>query len=912
MFRRLICCLVFLAAASPSAAEHSPCLDRLSTGGPFAALAGELAAQIAEGHFSAEGGRQLLVQARQQGDVGAEACAYEQLGNAAFYRGDLEGAVRAFEAALNRLVEIGDLEGQAYRLKDIGICLRSQGRFAESLQAFEQARKTYPAALEGPFAVSFLGNLGSLYARLGAVRLAADAFEEALEHVHPDDSVQGGAWDLRMRLAQLVLESGARHRAVELLEDAAVDVRKHGADRDISWVLGELSWTYERVGRTADARRVLEESLAAAKRSDDPLHIVGAWTDLGDLLLRSSIYTDSENKDVHSRGGARFAQLPPGSGGGTPSGFGPAHPNRADLQAAENAYRSAVDSDATQPLVWRAYAGLAKIRRQQGRLEEALSLFETSLELSERRRQVLTSWQDRNRLARWTRPVYGALAALYIESADPERAFDVAQLGKARDLAAELAATGVAEPDPRRLALEARAAALVAEIQDESDGSKDEAGNLRELEAIQAELDEILGASRSAGSDAPASLKEVRALLPHDAALVSYLSSKDDVTVFVVRRDALVARRLSLGESELRLAVEMYLEQLVGSRHWTAASRRLYRELIHPVADALEGVERLVVASDGPLRSLPFSTLVVSGDGSKLEDFALSRWTLSLVPSARVLADLSARRSTEGADLLAVADPQVDHGFPLHRRQAELYGFEGMDLLPASREEAELAASFAHSATVLVGDQATEARLRSENLDSFRVLHVAVHALVDSKMPRRSALALTPTLEDDGFFQAREIARLTSCPELVVLAACRSGREGNLPARGSGVQGLALSFFHAGARSVLATLWSVDDAVSPAVTASFYRHLASGHDKAEALRQAQIEAFDRYGPASPRHWAPWVLIGEPFDPVPLPGRSKDRFWAWIFLMSGIVCLVLWVWQGRLQRQKPKTQGDALG
>ena len=845
--------LLLILVALPTGADESLCLERLAKGGPFASLAGELAAGVAEGEFSESGGRRLLALARDHGDLAAEACAYEQLGNAAFYRDDAEGAERAFVAALERLVILGDVAGQAYRLKDIGICQRTQGRFAEALQTFEQARERYPAVIQGPFAVSFLGNLGSLYARLGSPRLAADAFREALGHTEADPTQATAAWDLRMRLALLLLEAGAAHHAVDHLEKAAEHVEEYGTDRDISWVLGELSWAYEQVRRPADARRVLERSLAAARRSGDDLHVVGALIDFGDLLLRI---------------------------GKTPDEF---------LEIAEQSYREAIGTDPSQPLAWRAYAGLGKVRRRQGELRQAMTFLETSLELSEHRRRALSSWQDRSRLAAWNRPVYGALAALLIETGENERAFEVAELGKARDLAAFFDATDVTGASPRQEAIEARLAALVAEIQEDSAKAGDRL--LWDLEAAEAELDEILDASRSSGNDAPLPLSEVQRLLPQKTALLSYLSSEDDVTVFVVRRDALVARRLEIGGDALELVVDVYLEQLIASRHWVPASRRLYRELVEPVIGALDGIEDVVIAADGPLRSLPFSTLVTAGDGTNVEDFLLSRMTLSMVPSARVLGDLRSRQPTAGADLLAIADPVVDKGFALHRRQADLYGLESLVALPASQQEAETAGSFAESAVILLGEDATEARLGLKDLQRFRVLHVASHALVDAKMPRRSALALTPTMEDDGFLQAREIARLEACPELVVLAACHSGREQAPPSRGPGVHGLALSFFHAGARSVVATLWGVDDAVSQTLTASFYEELASGKSKAGALRAAKLQAFERYGAEAPRHWAPWILLGEPFGEIPLRGPA-DRKLALFLFIPGLLCAAL--------------------
>src|SRR5262249_9094826 len=91
---------------------------------------------------------------------------------------------------------------------------------------------------------------------------------------------------------------------------------------------------------------------------------------------------------------------------------------------------------------------------------------------------------------------------------------------------------------------------------------------------------------------------------------------------------------------------------------------------------------------------------------------------------------------------------------------------------------------------------------------------------------------------------------------------------------GEGVQSLARAFFYAGARSVVASLWSVNDRKTADLMAAFYRHLGSGQGKAQALRSAKLEFLPHRESSSPPSWAPFALIGEPSEPIPL---SADRF-----------------------------------
>ncbi|MBI4788847.1 MAG: CHAT domain-containing protein, partial [Chloroflexi bacterium] len=104
-----------------------------------------------------------------------------------------------------------------------------------------------------------------------------------------------------------------------------------------------------------------------------------------------------------------------------------------------------------------------------------------------------------------------------------------------------------------------------------------------------------------------------------------------------------------------------------------------------------------------------------------------------------------------------------------------------------------------------------------------------------------------------------DILDLTLNARVVTLSACQTalGQGG----RGDELVGLARAFFYAGARALLATLWSVEDQSMVELTGRFYRHLAGGENIAAALQQAQIEMI-REG-RTPYQWAPLALMGRP-------------------------------------------------
>jgi CHAT domain-containing protein len=109
--------------------------------------------------------------------------------------------------------------------------------------------------------------------------------------------------------------------------------------------------------------------------------------------------------------------------------------------------------------------------------------------------------------------------------------------------------------------------------------------------------------------------------------------------------------------------------------------------------------------------------------------------------------------------------------------------------------------------------------------------------------------------------QVYEIFNLELAADLVVLSACDTGLGAMVS--GEGLVGVTRAFLYAGARSVVVSLWQVDDESTPGLMVSFYRHLDQDRDKAESLRLAKLEMIRQGRFSHPFYWAPFILIGEP-------------------------------------------------
>lgn len=319
------------------------------------------------------------------------------------------------------------------------------------------------------------------------------------------------------------------------------------------------------------------------------------------------------------------------------------------------------------------------------------------------------------------------------------------------------------------------------------------------------------------------------------------------------------ARLRDLYWTELRSAAAWPV-RLSGGEREAALARAMGAAWFEPLEPALTGVRRLVVFSPelcagGPLEAL----------GDRTGAWLADRFDVTYAPSATLYARARehARRWRRSSPALVVGDPDYANG-----AWARLAG--------SGEEIAAVTATFP-ATRVLVRAGATAPALRAQVAHDaggrFRLLHLATHATVDASHLLESQLVLAPDRSDetDSRLSAREIAtdwRLDA--DLVFLTGCRSAS--GVSAAAEGWLGFQYAFLRAGARSVLVSLWPVDDAAAALLVREFYARLRTSDplgSRAAALegaRRAVREWRNAAGErpfAHPAYWAGFALIGDP-------------------------------------------------
>lgn len=356
-------------------------------------------------------------------------------------------------------------------------------------------------------------------------------------------------------------------------------------------------------------------------------------------------------------------------------------------------------------------------------------------------------------------------------------------------------------------------------------------------------LREAPAAGNLAATTRQRSFTELRTALQPAELYVAYLTRRDSVVVFLVNHDGI--RVVRSATPDLSTRIESFNRGLSrsDSRQTLLAGRMLSEALIAPLA--LDSPTRLIISANGELAALAFAALPQKGDRPLIE-----KVDVTYAASLSELASLRRRKQINPPrDLMAVA--------PLARLPATL------------REVREVAGFMAGPSDQLVAATATTAALRANPLRDYKVLHFATHATLDPRFPSLSAIEMA-----DQPLSVRDIFGLNLDGQLVFLGACNTAAGRSSAAEG--LQSLSRAFSHAGARSVVGTLWRVEDRQAMRISADVYRELGQGKTVSEALRGAQLAQIGKLPYQNAAMWAPWVSAGDAGSHLIAPPHDEEE------------------------------------
>lgn len=265
-------------------------------------------------------------------------------------------------------------------------------------------------------------------------------------------------------------------------------------------------------------------------------------------------------------------------------------------------------------------------------------------------------------------------------------------------------------------------------------------------------------------------------------------------------------------------------------------AQQLYDWLIRPLEPSLKAfpLDTLVIVPDGPLRTIPLAAL---HDG---KNFLVRTYAVATTPGLTLTDARPLRR--DDAKALAAGLTVAVQGFPaLPYIESELSELKKL-----------------YGSRTLVNDAFSSSALGRElNDNRFAIVHVASHATFGAQKQDTFLLTFDGKVTMDKLNELIGVFRFRDDPlELLTLSACETAAGDDRAALG--LAGVAIK---AGARSALATLWSVSDAATSELVAEFYRQLRNpGLSKAVALQRAQLAMMDDPIGKHPGYWAPFLLL----------------------------------------------------
>lgn len=372
----------------------------------------------------------------------------------------------------------------------------------------------------------------------------------------------------------------------------------------------------------------------------------------------------------------------------------------------------------------------------------------------------------------------------------------------------------------------------------------------------------------------PSNINQIKTQLKPSQNVLEFFVSGDEVYGFLISNKGLMYKKLDLTEEVVNSQVAEILNFTKGEEEDLAVFQKtayyLYQKLIAPFEIDLS--EEIIVIPDGNLVRLPFEVLLTEAVETQRSVAKLPYWIkkhcLSYHYAASLLFD-EKNAWFKGSDWVVFAPDFQDE--PDFQDKNTLSFFE-----KNIKKE-----------NVFKGNQATKANFQ-EKMKSCHVLHINTHGVANDSIGDLSYLRLS----DANFYSAELYANKIKA-DLVTLSACQTAN-GELR-YGEGAVGLTLGFLYAGAKSVVSSLWNVNQQSTGAFMQQFYERLLNEKQpNNKALRAAKLAIIeDNPNLAHPKYWAAFVLIGVPDAVV-----EKQNNWIWLIAIGGFILMLFIYWKIR--------------
>jgi CHAT domain-containing protein/tetratricopeptide (TPR) repeat protein len=329
---------------------------------------------------------------------------------------------------------------------------------------------------------------------------------------------------------------------------------------------------------------------------------------------------------------------------------------------------------------------------------------------------------------------------------------------------------------------------------------------------------------------------------------------------------------------------------------YVSLSYQLYRTLLLPVKSLTKGKD-IIIIPDGELGYLSFDVLLTSmPDTSKQQyrnlPYLIRESALSYAPSATTFFDeLNAKKDKSNGMILAYAPDYGPDNTVLDQKDQNGNALSKVLTNLTNTQDEINSLSEYFKVKAFQGDKATESSFK-KNAAGYKVLHLAMHTLINNENALYSKLVFFKPkgdTTDDGMLNASELINMELHSDMAVLSACNTG-SGKMR-KGEGIMSLSRDFFYAGVPGIVMTAWAVEDRAGIKLMDYFYKYIAQGKSRNEALRLAKIDYLDNCDKLTshPHYWAAYMNVG---DIRPIEGLSKKINPYLLYFLSASMVLII--------------------
>lgn len=872
--------------------------------------AGEAMYYLAMYEKSRENFKKAAVLFKKAGARGEEALANSNVGAIYSAFGDYQKASEFYLPALDVFVELKDRQNEAVTRSNLADAYRQLGRIREAFVFIQRAEELCQGVCDKRNLAAVANNFGSVHDALGNYQKAIEYYLKSLPVFREIKDRVSESRNLS-NIGAAYLNLGETQTAIEYFLQSLPIFKETGDILSETQTLSNLAVGYQHLGNYADAEKRYAEALKIFREVKDLNGEANVLSNLGVL----SYTTDNFQKalEYYSQSLVIAKETTNKSGEGRLFYYlGQIYIALNNLPKAKENLLQAVaisseigDSD-TQA---RSIFEMSVLEQKNGNLSQSLRHIEEAVKIIEENRAQMSNTDFRVSYFAQFQGFYQQFIGVLMENhrQTPNgnfaaKAFEISERSRSRGLIDLLSESRIdirqgvdAKLLEKEKSLKGQISATAEKLFRKGANAQEKSALEKDLRDSKLELQKVSGEIKTKSPQYAAlsqptllSVSDVQKYLDENTILLelslgekqsyAWAIGKNTIETFALPSrfeiESKAKKVYELLTARQPLANETPLEN--GARvkkadaEYPQAANDLSRVLLGEIYPKLKD-KRLLIVADGALQYIPFAALPAPSD-KNLTPLVVGHEIVNL-PSASLLAALP-KAAQNQMDVLTFADAVFDEKDVRLKNTATTKNLPSvlttrgiLRRLVFSKDEADsinLLAPAGNPKPVL-GFDANLSRILSEDFSKYRYVHFATHGILDAQNPELSGIVLSLYEQNgkprNGFLGLSDVYNLKMPVEMVVLSACQTALGKDV--RGEGFIGLTRGFMYAGARRVVASLWSVNDNSTAQLMRRMYsKILKDGATPAAALRQAQIEMWKKPQNNQPFYWAAFTIQGD--------------------------------------------------